>query len=104
MIKCGHCKGVHETVTGVYTCAMQEQAMIAEAKAQAEIEAFEAYCAEQDYLAEYRAEVGHYPHRDYPDFEAQDGAQDEECPHGLSAWLCADPINHYPADNQLDCW
>lgn len=20
------------------------------------------------------------------------------CPHGLSLWLCADPINHYPAD------
>lgn len=23
---------------------------------------------------------------------------DEDCPHGLSARLCADPINHYPAD------
>jgi hypothetical protein len=21
----------------------------------------------------------------------------EDCPHGLSASLCADPINHYPA-------
>lgn len=25
--------------------------------------------------------------------------QDETCDHGLSLWLCADPINHYPADN-----
>lgn len=22
--------------------------------------------------------------------------ENEECPHGLSLWLCADPINHYP--------
>jgi hypothetical protein len=22
----------------------------------------------------------------------------EECSHGLSAWLCEDPINHYPPD------
>lgn len=26
-------------------------------------------------------------------------AQYEMCEHGLSAWLCADPINHYPRDN-----
>lgn len=24
--------------------------------------------------------------------------RDEQCEHGLSAWLCTDPINHYPAD------
>ena len=24
--------------------------------------------------------------------------EEEECPHGLSLWLCADPINHYPPD------
>jgi hypothetical protein len=24
-------------------------------------------------------------------------AMDETCPHGLSAWLCADPVSHYPA-------
>ena len=23
----------------------------------------------------------------------------ETCAHGLSAWLCADPVNHYPADS-----
>lgn len=23
---------------------------------------------------------------------------DESCIHGLSLWLCADPLNHYPAD------
>jgi hypothetical protein len=23
---------------------------------------------------------------------------DELCHHGLSLWLCADPINHYPPD------
>lgn len=22
----------------------------------------------------------------------------EECVHGLSAWLCADPVGHYPRD------
>lgn len=22
------------------------------------------------------------------------------CHHGMSLWLCADPVNHYPADNQ----
>ena len=22
----------------------------------------------------------------------------EQCHHGLSAWLCADPISHYPRD------
>lgn len=22
-----------------------------------------------------------------------------ECVHGLSLWLCADPVNHYPPDN-----
>lgn len=25
-------------------------------------------------------------------------APEEQCDHGLSLWLCADPINHYPAD------
>lgn len=23
----------------------------------------------------------------------------EQCHHGLSAWLCEDPINHYPPDH-----
>lgn len=23
------------------------------------------------------------------------------CVHGMSAWLCADPINHYPSDAQM---
>lgn len=23
------------------------------------------------------------------------------CDHGLSQWLCADPVNHYPSDAQL---
>lgn len=24
--------------------------------------------------------------------------EDEICVHGMSLWLCADPINHYPRD------
>lgn len=25
----------------------------------------------------------------------------EECVHGMSLWLCADPITHYPPDNEM---
>jgi len=33
-------------------------------------------------------------HNYNPDDEGDDGT----CPHGLSASLCVDPINHYPPD------
>jgi hypothetical protein len=26
--------------------------------------------------------------------------REEECHHGLSLWLCEDPVNHYPPDNR----
>lgn len=26
------------------------------------------------------------------------GPYEEQCEHGLSAWLCTDPISHYPRD------
>lgn len=36
------------------------------------------------------------------DEEAEFGANvayvSDPCPHGLSEWLCVDPINHYPPD------
>lgn len=35
------------------------------------------------------------------DYEAAprlDAMWNPTCSHGLSAWLCADPINHYPSD------
>lgn len=102
-IKCAHCKGCHGSVDRVRLCAMQEQDMIAEAKVQADIASYEEWCAEQDYLAEYRAEVGHYPYPADAEFDAQDAAEGD-CVHGLSLWLCADPINHYPADNTMDCF
>lgn len=57
-----------------------------------------AYFDELDAQAELEAE-----RRADRSFPAQPGdmrefVEEAECPHGLSLWLCADPINHYPAD------
>jgi hypothetical protein len=32
--------------------------------------------------------------------ELREEAMEETCPHGLSAWLCADPVYHYPPDRE----
>lgn len=76
-IQCGHCKATHASVAEVRDCAYWE------------------YEAEAEAAAEYRAEHGH---GHFPDVVAFQEADQEDCVHGLSAWLCADPINHYPAD------
>lgn len=82
-IKCGHCNDTHDSVDLVLRCAMWEHE------------------AEADYLAE-QAQIAHEQMMDWYD---NDGAQDaQECAHGLSAWLCADPINHYPADREMSAW
>lgn len=78
-ITCAHCKDTHASVSEVRECAYNE------------------YEAEAESLAEYRAEYGYGYSREVESF--QEAAQ-EDCVHGLSAWLCADPINHYPADHE----
>lgn len=47
---------------------------------------------EQEYLAE-QAVLQHEQ-----ELAEHEDAEPETCEHGLSAWLCEDPINHYPAD------
>lgn len=76
-IKCGHCKDTHDSVDLVLRCANWE------------------YEAEADYLAE-QAQIAHERMIDEAQAQAMEDAG--TCSHGLSAWLCADPVNHYPAD------
>lgn len=81
-IKCGHCTETHASVSEVRDCAYWE------------------YEAEAEALAEYRAETG-YGYS--PDVVAFQEAAQEDCEHGLSAWLCAGPM-HYPADREESIW
>ena len=30
-----------------------------------------------------------------------EGIEEELCEHGMSAWLCAHPIYHYPTDEMM---
>lgn len=43
-------------------------------------------------LAAYQMDNMEYP----PDPE------EDICPHGMSAWLCAHPIYHYPTDEMMN--
>lgn len=42
------------------------------------------------------------PSRAQEEYEALNAETDEDptCPHGLSEWLCADPVNHYPTETR----
>lgn len=45
-------------------------------------------------------EAGYYWCEDQEDDEDDDEEPyvEEQCVHGLSLWLCADPVSHYPRD------
>lgn len=108
-IKCGECKGTHDTVAEVKDCYAQAAAYEAQVEGEVYAEALSSWCAGggdyvggltyasviasgktwDEYLRERDEEVG------------RQMAEMGECEHGLSAALCAGP-GHYPMDSYFD--